>query len=176
MKKILFLMAIAAFCLSCSVKTTVNNGNQANTNKPATTNTTAPANTTKPANTNATTNTNTPSNKDESSSKEDGKSNPELDFTIVNKTGYTIKELSIGATGTGDWTKEDEVLKGRTFADGDSMDIKFSPRANAENWDIKVEWTDGSKGVEWLKLKLTEIEKVTLTYDRDTDKTTANIE
>ena len=85
MKNILFLMAVAAFCLSCSVKTTVNNGNQANTNKPATTNTTAPANTNKPANTNAATNTNSPSNKDESSTKEDGKSNPELDFRYCSK-------------------------------------------------------------------------------------------
>ncbi|HWP53905.1 MAG TPA: hypothetical protein VN476_07190, partial [Pyrinomonadaceae bacterium] len=39
--------------------------------------------------------------------------NPELDFTIVNKTGYDIKALYIGASGTGDWTKDDEVLKGR---------------------------------------------------------------
>ena len=38
--------------------------------------------------------------------------NPELDFTIVNKTGSDIKALSIGASGV-DWTKEDEVLKGR---------------------------------------------------------------
>jgi hypothetical protein len=170
MKKFLFLIAIAAFCLNCGTKTTVNNTNQTNTNTPSPTNTPTPANTNKPANTNA------ESNKNETSSKEDGKSNPELDFTIVNKTGYDIKELSIGATGTGEWTKEDEVLKGRTFADGSSMDIKFSPRATAAKWDIKVEWTDGSKGVEWLNLNLTEIEKVTLTYDRATDKTTANIE
>ena len=176
MKKLLFLMIVAAFCLNCGTKITVNNTNTAanNTavNKPSPTNsaTPAPSNTTAPTNTNSTTNTSS------TSEKSDGKSNPELDFTIVNKTGYAIKELSIGATSTGEWTKEDEVLKGRAFADGNSMDIKFSPRATAAKWDIKVEWADGSKGVEWLDLDLTEIEKVTLTYDRETDKTTALVE
>jgi hypothetical protein len=102
--------------------------------------------------------------------------NPELDFTIVNKTGYAIKALYIGATGTGDWTKEDEVLKGRPFADGKSYDIKFSPRNKAEKWDIMVDWADGSGREEWLNLKLTEIEKVTLIYDKEKDQTKAIIE
>ena len=102
--------------------------------------------------------------------------NPELDFTIVNKTGYDIKALSIGASGTGDWTKEDEVLKGRAFPNGKSYDIKFSPRAKAEKWDIMVTWADGSGSEEWLNLKLTEIEKVTLIYDKEKDVTKAIIE
>jgi hypothetical protein len=102
--------------------------------------------------------------------------NPELDFTIVNKTGYDIKALSIGASGTGDWTKEDEVLKGRAFPNGKSYDIKFSPRAKAEKWDIMVTWADGSGSEEWLNLKLTEIEKVTLIYDKEKDQTKAIIE
>lgn len=102
--------------------------------------------------------------------------NPELDFTIVNKTGYAIKGLYIGAAGTGDWTKEDEVLKGRPFPDGKSYDIKFSPRNKAEKWDIMVDWADGSGKEEWLNLKLTEIEKVTLVYDKEKDVTKAIIE
>ena len=102
--------------------------------------------------------------------------NPELDFTIVNKTGYDIKALYIGASGTGDWTKDDEVLKGKPFANGKAYDIKFSPRAKAEKWDIMVTWADGSGSEEWLNLKLTEIEKVTLVYDKEKDQTKAIIE
>jgi hypothetical protein len=102
--------------------------------------------------------------------------NPELDFIIVNKTGYDIKALYIGATGTGDWTKDDEVLKGKPFANGKSYDIKFSPRAKAAKWDIMVTWADGSGSEEWLNLKLTEIEKVTLIYDKEKDQTKAIIE
>jgi hypothetical protein len=102
--------------------------------------------------------------------------NPELDFTIVNKTGYDIKALYIGASGTGDWTKDDEVLKGKAFKNGGSYDIKFSPRAKAQKWDIMVDWADGSGKEEWLNLKLTEIEKVTLIYDKEKDVTKAIIE
>ena len=169
MKKLLFLITIGAFCLNCGSATTTNTANQTAANKPAPTSSATPANKPAPTNTAAPTNTN-------SAEKTDGKSNPELDFTIVNKTGYAIKELSIGATGTGDWAKEDEVLKGRTFADGDSLEIKFSPRATAANWDIKVVWADGSGGEEWIKLDLTEIEKATLVYDKEKDQTSAVIE
>ena len=102
--------------------------------------------------------------------------NPELDFTIVNKTGYDIKALYIGAAGTGEWTKDDEVLKGRAFKNGTSYDIKFSPKAKAEKWDIMVDWADGSGKEEWLNLKLTEIEKVTIIYDKEKDVTKAIIE
>lgn len=169
-------MIVAAFCLNCGTKPAANTNTAAtNTAKPANTNT-APTNTANTANTTAPTNTNSTSNTSSTSEKTDGKSNPELDFTIVNKTGYSIKELSIGATGTGEWEKEDEVLKGRTFADGDSLEIKFSPRATAANWDIKVVWADGSGGEEWIKLDLTEIEKATLVYDKEKDQTSAVIE
>ena len=102
--------------------------------------------------------------------------NPDLDFTIVNKTGYDIKALSIGASGTGEWTKDDEVLKGKPFKNGQSYDIKFHPKATAAKWDIMVTWADGSGSEEWLNLKLTEIEKVTLIYDKEKDVTKAIIE
>ena len=102
--------------------------------------------------------------------------NPELDFTIVNKTGYDIKALYIGASGTGDWSKEDDVLKGKGFPNGKSYPIQFHPKEKAEKWDIMVSWADGSGNVEWLNLKLTEIDKVTLVYDKAKDKTSAIIE
>jgi hypothetical protein len=102
--------------------------------------------------------------------------NEALDFTIVNKTGYKIKALYIGASGTGDWAKEDEVLKGRSFDNGQALDIVFNPRAKAEKWDIMVTWADGDGSEEWLNLKLTEITKVTLTYDKENDVTKAIIE
>lgn len=171
MKKVLFLLAASVFCLSCggSAVTTATNTNQSNANKPAAPNTAAPTNTAKPANTAEQSSPAAPA-------KTDGASNPELDFTLVNKTGYDIKEVFVGASGTGNWTNEDEVLKGRTFANGNSLDLKFSPKATAEYWDVKVTWADGSGSEEWLKLKLTEIEKATLVYDRAKDETSALIE
>lgn len=161
MKKLLFLLAVAAFSLNCGGSA----ANTGNANKPANAaNTTANAN--KPASTPA------PSN----SAGDSKMGNEDLDFTLVNKTGYDIKSVSVGPTGDKDWTPEDEVLKGRAFKNGESLDIKFHPKETAQNWDLKVEWTDGSPSVEWLKLNLTKIEKVTLNYDKASDKTTAVIE
>jgi hypothetical protein len=101
--------------------------------------------------------------------------NAELDFDLVNATGYDIKELYIGPSGTGDWDKSDEILKGKVLKDGELWKIKFHPKATAEKWDMMVTWADGSGKVEWLNLKLTEIDKITLKYNKATDKTTAVI-
>ncbi len=165
MRKIIILMAAAAFSLNCggaatnvSVKTTTAN-----------TNTTASANANKPASTPApATNTNT--------EKAETGSNPELDFDVVNGTGYDIKKVFVGPSDNKDWTDDMEVLKGRNFGDKDKLSVKFSPKMKAENWDIRVEWADGSPAEEWYKLNLTTIEKVTLHYDKAADKTTAVIE
>ncbi len=102
--------------------------------------------------------------------------NEALDFKLVNKTGYKIKALYIGASGTGDWAKEDELLKGRSFNNGEEVDIVFNPKSTAEKWDLMVTWADGSGSEECLGLKLTEINKVTLIYDKEKDVTKAIIE
>src|SRR5256885_8657992 len=99
-----------------------------------------------------------------------------LDFELVNKTGYDIKALYIGPSANKDWTEDMEVLHGRTFANGSSLDITFNPKARAERWDIMVEWVGEYDNDQWLNLKLTEISKVTLTYNRKTDETHASIE
>ncbi len=162
MKTFLFLLVVCAFCINCGSSAPAAN---ANANKPAAN---ANANANKPASTPA------PSNADAKADNKMG--NEELDFTLVNKTGYDIKEVSVGPTGDKDWTPEDTVLKGRAFKNGDSLDIKFHPKEKSENWDLKIEWTDGSPSVEWLKFNLTKIEKITLKYDRNSDKTTAETE
>lgn len=132
----------------------------------------------KPANANAAASTpaSTPASSNANTEKSDNASNADLDFTLVNKTGYDIKEVLVGPSATKDWSPDMEILKGKLFKDGATMDVKFHPKATAENWDIKVEWADGSPSEEWIKLNLTKIEKVTLKYDKATDKTTAVIE
>ena len=156
--KIFVALAFAALCLNCG-------GAAVNTtNKPA--NTPAAAN--KPAATPAAANTD--------SDTKDTASNADLDFTLVNKTGYAIKEVMVGPTSTKEWTDDMEILKGRSLADGGTLEVKFHPKAKAAKWDVKVEWADGSGSVEWLDLDLTTIEKLTLKYNKATDKTTAEIE
>lgn len=120
-----------------------------------------------PANTASNTSSNSNAEKTEAS-------NPDLDFTLVNGTGYDIKVVMVGPSGDKNWTKDDELdLKGKEFKDKDSVDIKFHPKERAENWDLRVEWSDGDTPVEWLNLDLTKIDKITLKYDKASGKTTA---
>lgn len=130
--------------------------------------------------TNTATNANKPASSPAASNSDAGKtdkgSNEELDFTLVNKTGYAIKKILVGPTSTKEWSDDMEILKGRAFADGATMDIKFNPKLTASKWDLKVEWADGSDSEQWLDLDLSKIEKLTLRYDKATDKTTAEIE
>ena len=100
----------------------------------------------------------------------------ELDFDLVNKTGYIIKEVSIGPSHNTDWHPEDEVLKGREFTDGDDLKISFSPRVHAEHWDIRVIFAGDDDTVDFQDLKLTDISKVTLHYNKGSKETSATIE
>jgi hypothetical protein len=98
--------------------------------------------------------------------------NEELDFTLVNETGYSIKKVFIGPSNNPNWTDDMEVLRGRTFKNGTALDIVFSSKARTAKWDIRVEWSDGDTPVNWYGLDLTTIEKLTLLYNADTGKTT----
>ncbi|HVG17494.1 MAG TPA: hypothetical protein VNI02_00465 [Blastocatellia bacterium] len=99
--------------------------------------------------------------------------NKQLDFTLVNQTGYSIKELYIGPSNNPEWTEDMEILHGKVFRSGTQIPILFNPKAQAKKWDIMVVWSDGSGKVQWLGLDLTTIEKVTLLYDAENDKTSA---
>jgi hypothetical protein len=84
------------------------------------------------------------------------------DFTLVNSSGVEIHELYISPTSADEW--QEDVLGVDTLADGQSVNITFSPDEEADYWDIKV--TDGEgTAVIWQKLKLTDISKVTLTIE-----------
>jgi hypothetical protein len=101
--------------------------------------------------------------------------NKELDFNLVNQTGYNIKLLYIGPSKSPEWTADMEILKGRVFRTGTQMPIRFNPKTQATKWDIMVEWTDGSKSAQWLGLDLSTVEKLTILYDAHTDKTSFRV-
>ena len=100
--------------------------------------------------------------------------NEELDFTLANETGYSIKKVYIGPTNNPDWTEDMEVLHGRTFKTGTALDITFNPKARATKWDLRVEWAppyEKDAAVNWYGIDLTKVEKITLLYDEKTGKT-----
>lgn len=84
------------------------------------------------------------------------------DFTLHNDTGVEIHELYVSPHSANDW--EEDILGKDTLADGDKLDIKFSPKEDTSKWDLKI--VDGKGGsVVWENLKLTEITDVTLTIE-----------
>ena len=96
--------------------------------------------------------------------------NKALDFTLINGTGYDIKKVYIGPTDNPKWTDDMEVLRGRGFKNEATLDITFNPKTTAAKWDLRVEWADGDKPVNWYGIDLTEIETLTLLYNADTGK------
>ena len=96
-----------------------------------------------------------------------------LDFALVNRTGYALKEVYIGPTSSDDWG--DNILK-RTLKDGQTLNVTFNPRATASKWDIKVVYEVDDTSAEWIGYKLKDISKISLFYSHDKDKTTAETE
>ena len=56
--------------------------------------------------------------------------NDQLDFTLVNKTGYVLKALYISPTGTKEWGED--VLEGGKIANGASLKLQFHAKATAK--------------------------------------------
>lgn len=81
------------------------------------------------------------------------------DFTVHNKTGVEIHALYVSSHDTNNW--EEDILGQDTLPDGETLEIKFNPKENAENWDLRIEDKDGNSVV-WENLKLTEITDVIL--------------
>jgi hypothetical protein len=99
--------------------------------------------------------------------------NEDLDFKLLNKTGYGIKAIFIAPSDSTEWG--DNIIK-EPLENGETLAITFSAKAKAEKWDIRIEWVDEGDPVIWKKCKLTEITQITLHYDRKTDVTTAETE
>src|SRR5687767_8716566 len=49
--------------------------------------------------------------------------NEQLDFTLVNRTGYSIKLLYIGPSNNPEWTDDMEFLKGKVFKTGTQIGV-----------------------------------------------------
>jgi hypothetical protein len=99
--------------------------------------------------------------------------NDKLDFSLVNKTGYGIKEVYVSPHGTDRWSQN---LSSSTLENGEKLNISFDEDVRATKWDIKIVWVDEGAPVVWTSCKLSEISKFVLHYNRDTDETTAEAE
>jgi len=96
------------------------------------------------------------------------------DFVLVNKTGYQISEVYVSASKSNDW--EDDVLGDKTLDDGEFLRVKFSGVGKTCKWDIKVVYSDDDSNAVWDDVDLCATSKVTIRYNRKTDKTSASFD
>ena len=93
------------------------------------------------------------------------------DFTLDNETGVEIHALYVSPADKDEWGAD--ILGKDTLPSGESAEITFNPKEEAEQWDLRVEDSKGNS-IEWTDLDLTEISKVTLHYSDG--KATAEVE
>jgi hypothetical protein len=92
------------------------------------------------------------------------------DFTLKNRTGYTIASVYVSAAKTTDW--EDDVMGRDVLEDGESVDISFPSRASACIYDLKVVYDDKEEAV-WGGLNLCKVSEVEIHYNPKTRETSA---
>ena len=92
-------------------------------------------------------------------------------FTVVNSTGYDIREVYVAPTRNDSW--EEDVLGADVLEDGQRTRIDFSRSEDACLWDMKVVYTDDDEAV-WQGLDLCEISTVVLHYNHNTGRTWAD--
>lgn len=100
----------------------------------------------------------------------------DLDFELVNETGYDISEVFISPTKESSWGED--VMGKDILADGESVEIFFTTKEKAKKWDIYVTWVgyDSDEDVYWLGFDLSKISKITLYYNQKTGETWAETE
>jgi hypothetical protein len=99
--------------------------------------------------------------------------NDKLDFSLVNKTGYGIKEVYVAPHSSDSWSSN---LSSEPLENGEALNVSFDASEDTTNWDIKIVWVDQGAPVVWMNCKLANISKFILHYDRDTDVTSADTE
>lgn len=96
------------------------------------------------------------------------------DFKLVNKTGYEIKEVYVSPSKSTDW--EEDILGDGVLPDREGREIHFHRSTKTCHWDLKVVYTIDSSNAVWDDIDLCSVEKITIHYDKDADKTTATFD
>lgn len=98
---------------------------------------------------------------------------PNLDFVLINKTGYDIENVYVAPTKQKTWG--DDIMGRDVLEDGGSVEITFDPGENTTNWDIYVTWVgyEADEDRFWTGLDLSVISEITLYYDAKSGKTRA---
>lgn len=94
-------------------------------------------------------------------------------FTLVNKTGYTISEVYVAPSKSKSW--EEDILGQDVMPNATTVDIRFSRKDKTCMWDLKVVYDDG-ESAEWDNFNLCQVSKITISYNRKSGETWAEYE
>lgn len=95
-------------------------------------------------------------------------------FVLVNRTGYDISEVYVSPAKADDW--EEDVLGDDELEEGSQIPIKFSRSQKTCKWDLKVVYSDDDSSAVWHDIDLCKVSKITIRYNRKTDKSTATFD
>ncbi len=97
----------------------------------------------------------------------------DADFTLVNRTGYDIREVYISPSKRNNWGNDrlgDGVLE-----KGKSKLFRFADKASCKQ-DLMVVFDDDGSKVTWEEFDLCDLNKITLKYNRSTREVSADTE
>jgi hypothetical protein len=96
------------------------------------------------------------------------------DFVLVNRTGYELSEIYVSQNNSNEWGND--ILGKSTVPDGNTVNVRFSSSATACLWDLKVTYSADDSSAVWRSIDLCRISKITIRYNRSTDKTSASFD
>jgi len=97
----------------------------------------------------------------------------DADFTLVNRTGYTLREVYVSPSHKNAWGKD---RMGEGYLDNSKSRLfKFSDKSSCMQ-DLKVVFDDDESEVIWEEVDLCELSKITLKYNRKTREVSADTE
>lgn len=97
----------------------------------------------------------------------------DADFTLVNRTGYEIREVYISAAHRNNWGSD--RLGDGSLPNAKSKLFRFSDKASCKQ-DLMVVFEDDNSKVTWEDIDLCEVNKLTIKYNKATKTVSADIE
>lgn len=92
------------------------------------------------------------------------------DFTLVNKTGFDIREVYVSPSKSRRWGTD--VLGSGMLHNSRQVPIRFKPTNKTCVYDVKVVYTDDDTA-EWTDFDLCTISTIKIFYDKNTHEPTA---
>ena len=97
----------------------------------------------------------------------------DADFTLLNRTGYTLREVYLTPSNKNTWGND---RMGDGYLDnGKSRLFRFSDKGACMQ-DLKVVFDDDGSDVVWEDFNLCELNKITLKYNRKSGTVSADVE